>query len=294
MLASLKTTSRSSNPWLADAMEVVDGEHFDGVVRVLHRASSGTLRTKSGSYVVRPVRRPVADDCLFEFGHLQPGETVLVQAGAGGVGIAAIQLAKRAGATVLATAGSDEKLQRLAALGLDHGINYRTQDFADVARTLTGGRGVDLVVESVGTTIADSMRSLAYRGRISYVGDAGRDIQPVDISSLKGGNQSITGVFLGAELFLRERGIERVEHELPIFTIAEPGKRIALVAHAGTNSVFMCHLLGLQPTPWEWDRFVMGHASVSRLEALPVHGAFTFSLTSLSNLEHITPADRTR
>lgn len=99
---------------------------------------------------------------------------------------------------------------------------------------------------------------------------------------------------LGAELFLRERGIERVEHELPIFTIAEPGKRIALVAHAGTNSVFMCHLLGLQPTPWEWDRFVMGHASVSRLEALPVHGAFTFSLTSLSNLEHITPADRTR
>jgi NADPH2:quinone reductase len=60
---------------------------------------------------------------------------------------------------------------------------------------------VDLVVESVGTTIADSMRSLAYRGRISYVGDAGRDIQPVDISSLKGGNQSITGVFLGAELF---------------------------------------------------------------------------------------------
>lgn len=99
---------------------------------------------------------------------------------------------------------------------------------------------------------------------------------------------------LGADLFLRERGIERVHHELPVWRIAEPGARIVLVAHAGTNSVFMCHLLGLQPTPWEWDRFVMGHASVSRLEALPVHDGFTFSLTALSNQEHIPPAERTR
>lgn len=99
---------------------------------------------------------------------------------------------------------------------------------------------------------------------------------------------------LGAMLFLKERGVRRVEHDLPIWSIAEPGKRIALVAHAGTNSVFMCHLLGLQPTPWEWDRFVMGHASVSRLEALPVHDGFTFSLTSLSNQEHIPTELRTR
>ncbi len=100
-----------------------------------------------------PIAFGTADDCLFEFGRLQAGETVLVQAGAGGVGIAAIQLAKRAGATVLATASSDEKLARLEPLGLDHGINYRTDDFANVARRLTDGRGVDLVVDSVGTTI---------------------------------------------------------------------------------------------------------------------------------------------
>jgi probable phosphoglycerate mutase len=99
---------------------------------------------------------------------------------------------------------------------------------------------------------------------------------------------------LGASLFLAERGIHRVEHDLPIWTISEPDKRIALVAHAGTNSVFMCHLLGLQPTPWEWDRFVLGHASVSRIEALEVHGGYTFSLTSLSNHEHIPASDRTR
>ena len=157
-----------------------------------------------------PIAFGTADDCLFEFGRLQAGETVLVQAGAGGVGIAAIQLAKRAGATVLATASSDEKLARLARLGLDHGINYRTDDFADVARRLTDGRGVDLVVDSVGTTIEGSLRSLAYRGRISYVGDAGRDPQPVDISGLKAGNQSITGVFLGAELLMTGRAYSNI------------------------------------------------------------------------------------
>ena len=71
-----------------------------------------------------PIPFGTASDCLFEFGRLQPGETALIHAGASGVGIAAIQLAAAAGATVLATASSDAKLERLADLGLDHGINY--------------------------------------------------------------------------------------------------------------------------------------------------------------------------
>jgi NADPH2:quinone reductase len=147
-----------------------------------------------------PVPFGTADDCLFEFGHLKSGETVLIQAGAGGVGLAAIQLAKRAGATVLATASSDEKLERLREFGLDHGINYRERDFADLARELTGGRGVDLVVDSVGSTLAGSVRALAYRGRVTLVGHAGRDPQPFDASMLMLGNQTLTGVFLGAEI----------------------------------------------------------------------------------------------
>jgi len=152
-----------------------------------------------------PIAFGTADDCLFEFGRLQAGETVLVQAGAGGVGIAAIQLAKRAGATVLATASSAERLERLTPLGLDHGIDYVAGDLAEEARRLTGGRGVDLVVDPVGSTLPGSIRSLAYRGRISYVGNAGRDVTPVDISTLMGGNQSIQGVFLGAELATGDR-----------------------------------------------------------------------------------------
>jgi NADPH2:quinone reductase len=147
-----------------------------------------------------PIAFGTADDCLFEFGHLAAGETVLVQAGAGGVGLAAIQLAARAGATVLATASSDDRLERLREFGLDHGINYLAVDFADAARDLTGGRGVDLVVDSVGSTLTGSIRALAYRGRCTLVGQAGRDPQPFDASMLMMGNQTLTGVFFGAEI----------------------------------------------------------------------------------------------
>ena len=90
---------------------------------------------------VIPVPFGTADDCLFEFGHLKAGQTVLVQAGASGVGIAAIQLAKRAGATVLATASSDERLEKLKPLGMDHGINYRTDDVVKSVMQSTDKQG---------------------------------------------------------------------------------------------------------------------------------------------------------
>ena len=120
-----------------------------------------------------PVPFGTADDCLFEFGRLRAGETALIHAGAGGVGIAAIQMAKRAGARVFATASSDDRLERLEELGLDEGINYVTHDFVAEARRLTDGRGVDVIVDSVGgTTLQGSLRALAYRGRCVTVGDA--------------------------------------------------------------------------------------------------------------------------
>ena len=148
-----------------------------------------------------PVAFGTADDCLFEFGHLSAGETVLIQAGAGGVGIAAIQLAKRAGATVLATASSDERLKPLVELGMDHGVDYSKSGWVERVRELTGGRGVDLVVDSVGgKVLSGSVQCLAYRGRCITVGSAGRDEQPLDVRALGMGNQSITGVFLGAEI----------------------------------------------------------------------------------------------
>lgn len=154
-----------------------------------------------GQASVIPVAFGTAHDCLFEFGKLRPGETVLVQAGASGVGLAAIQLAKRAGARVLATASSDERLERLKPYGLDHGINYKTEEVPAAVMRLTDNKGVDLIVDSVGgPTLQGSLLSLAYRGRVSMVGAAGREPQVVDVSSLMGGNRTLSGVFLGAEI----------------------------------------------------------------------------------------------
>lgn len=98
----------------------------------------------------------------------------------------------------------------------------------------------------------------------------------------------------GATQFLADRGVVRSETDLPVWQIAEPGARICLVAHAGTNSTAIALLLGLQPTPWEWDRFVLGHTSISRLEALPLGDGYTFSLSKLSDLEHLGREQRTR
>ncbi len=125
-----------------------------------------------------------------------------------------------------------------------------------------------------------------------------RDRAPADRwRGLTGGEdirEFVDRIRLGAEKFLQERGVHRVEGELPVWHIAEPGRRIALIAHAGTNTIFICHLLGLPPTPWEWDRMVLRHASISRLEAIPCGDGYIFSLTALSDVEHLPPEDRTR
>ena len=149
-----------------------------------------------------PVPFGTAHDCLFEFGRMQKGEIVLVQAGASGVGVAAIQLAARAGASmVLATASSDERLEKLKAYGLTHGINYARDDVVQEVGRLTDKHMADVIVDPVGgPTLQTSILSLAYRGRVSMVGQAGREPMKVDVGSMMGGNRTLSGVFLGAEI----------------------------------------------------------------------------------------------
>jgi NADPH:quinone reductase len=162
-----------------------------------------------------PIEFGTADDCLFEFGHLKEGESVLVQAGAGGVGLAAIQLAKAAGATVLATASSDDRLNRLHDYGMDHGINYASADVPNEVRRLTDGRGVDLVVDPVGgKTLEGSIEALAYRGRVSWVGRAGREERAPEVWPLMQKNASLTGVFLGAEMVIDNDRCHGMIHSL--------------------------------------------------------------------------------
>jgi NADPH2:quinone reductase len=107
---------------------------------------------------------------VFDRGRLQPGETLLVQGGASGIGVTAIQLAKAFGSRVLVTAGSDEKCAACVALGADHAINYRTQDFPAEVRRLTDGRGADVVLDMVaGDYIAREVSCLADDGRIVVI-----------------------------------------------------------------------------------------------------------------------------
>lgn len=150
-----------------------------------------------------PIAYGTANDCLFEFGRLQKGETVLVHAGAGGVGLAAIQLAKRAGATVVSTASSEDRLERLKEFGMDKGVNYTQGDWVQQVRNATGGRGVDLVVDSVGTTLEGSIEACGYRGRTVSVGNAGRsEERRIDISTMSQQNKSLTCVFFGGEMMM--------------------------------------------------------------------------------------------
>jgi len=135
---------------------------------------------------------------LLDRAALQPGETVLVLGAAGGVGTAAIQIAKAAGARVIAATSSDEKNARCLALGADAVINYSRGQLREELKTLTEGRGPDVIYDPVGGDLAETaFRSIAWRGRYLVVGFAQGQIPalPLNLALLKGA--SLVGVFWG-------------------------------------------------------------------------------------------------
>jgi NADPH2:quinone reductase len=135
---------------------------------------------------------------LIDRAALKAGETVLVLGAAGGVGTAAIQIAKAAGARVIAAASTDEKCALCKSLGADETINYTTQNMREVLKALTGGKGPDVIYDPVGGDFAEpAFRSIAWRGRYLVVGFAAGPIPalPFNLALLKGA--SIVGVFWG-------------------------------------------------------------------------------------------------
>ena len=107
---------------------------------------------------------------VFERARLQPGETLLIQGGSSGIGVTAIQIAKAMGATVLVTAGSDDKCAACVALGADHAINYRTSDFAEEVKRITNGQGVNVILDMVaGSYVAREIECLAEDGRLAII-----------------------------------------------------------------------------------------------------------------------------
>ena len=131
-------------------------------------------------------------------GRLQAGETVLVHAGAGGVGSAVIQLAKVFGAVVIATAGSDEKVAFCRQLGADYAVNYRTSDFVAYVDDVTNGHGVDLAFDTVGGQVTkDTYRTMAFNGRhliVGYAADIALEEQPVSMQPSIYGNFDLVGI----------------------------------------------------------------------------------------------------
>ena len=135
---------------------------------------------------------------LMDRAQLKAGETVLVLGAAGGVGTAAIQIAKAAGARVIAAASSDEKCALCESIGADASINYTSSNLRDEIKAKTGGKGPDVVYDPVGGALAEpAFRSIAWRGRYLIVGFAAGDIPalPLNLALLKGA--SLVGVFWG-------------------------------------------------------------------------------------------------
>lgn len=150
---------------------------------------------------VVPIAFGTAYDALFTYGGLQPGETVLVQGAAGGVGLAAVQLAAQAGATVIGTASSAERLARIAPLGLTHGIDYRREDIAARCREITGGKGVDLVLDLAGGAGKDALvEALRGHGRYAVIGAAEGTLPSFGFFEMIRKAMQVTGISFGRDM----------------------------------------------------------------------------------------------
>ena len=145
-----------------------------------------------------PITYQTAHVALHHRARLEAGETVLVHAGAGGVGSAAVQIAKAAGARVIATAGGPEKVEVCEGLGAEVAIDYREENFVEVVKEATEGRGADVIFDPVGGDVFDgSRRCVAFEGRIVVIGFAGGRIAEAPTNHVLVKNYSVVGMHWG-------------------------------------------------------------------------------------------------
>ena len=131
---------------------------------------------------------------VFDRARLKAGETLLIQGGSSGIGVTALQMAKAAGATVIVTAGSDEKCAACVKLGADHAINYRNADFVEEVKRITEGRGVDVVLDMVaGEYVARELKCLAEDGRLVFIAVQGGVEAQIDAGTVLRKRLTITG-----------------------------------------------------------------------------------------------------
>ncbi len=162
---------------------------------------------------------------VFDRGHLQRGEAVLFHGGSSGIGTTAIQLAAVRGARVFATAGSDEKCRACEALGAERAINYRTEDFVTVLKDVTGGRGVDVVLDIVGGEyVARNIAVLAVNGRLVEIGLMGGTASAtIDLGVILLRRLTITGSTLRAR-GVKEKGEIAAALRREVWPLLEDGR----------------------------------------------------------------------
>ena len=131
---------------------------------------------------------------VFDRARLRAGETLLIQGGSSGIGVTAIQMAKAAGATVIVTAGSDDKCAACVRLGADHAVNYRSTDFAEEVKRITAGKGVDVILDMVaGEYVARELKCLAEDGRLVFIAVQGGVEAQIDAGVVLRKRLTITG-----------------------------------------------------------------------------------------------------
>ena len=146
-----------------------------------------------------PIIYPTSYVALVDRGALREGETLLVHAAAGGVGTAAVQIGKALGARVIATAGGAEKLEVAREAGADVAIDYREEDFVDRVKEETGGRGADVIYDSVGGDVFErSLKCIAWSGRLLVIGFASGTIPSVKANRILLKNIAVVGLHWGA------------------------------------------------------------------------------------------------
>jgi alcohol dehydrogenase len=179
----------------------VMGFHIDGFARDLVNMPARLLVPIPSNVSFRdaacaPIAFATVEHMLFDNAKLEPGESILVQAGGSGIGTVAIKMAKAIGCTVFTTVGDDAKAEKAKALGADHVINYRTERFEGVVRKLTGKKGVDVVFEHVGPdTFNGSLLCLKRGGRLVTCGSTSGQSTPINLFQLYTQQYRIFGSF---------------------------------------------------------------------------------------------------
>jgi alcohol dehydrogenase len=200
----------------------VMGFHLDGFARDLVNMPARLLvpipqRVSFRDAACAPVAFATVQHMLFDNAKLQPGESILVQAGGSGIGSTAIKMAKAIGATVFTTVGDDAKAAKARALGADHVINYRSERFESVVRKLTGKKGVDVAFEHVGPdTFNQSLLCLKRGGRLVTCGSTSGQSTNINLFQLYTRQYRIFGSFGASLRNVRESLAKMADGILPV------------------------------------------------------------------------------